>query len=96
MKVIIDIPDEFIAHYKQDKFSDSLQRVLNDIIQYRHEHSFTLSGRYEDETLLMLIDVFSNSEKAKSKKQMSARAYNKGYEDGLEYAENNPSIKPNY
>ena len=51
---------------------------------------------YWEETISMLIDAFSNSEKAKSKKQMCTSAYNKGYADGAEYAENNPSIRPNY
>lgn len=96
MKIEINIPDEFVSHYEQDSFTDSLGRVLFDIRSYRRSHKSTLSGRYEVETLLMLRDALSSSKKAVSKKQMCSRAYNKGYEDGVEYAEKNPPIRPNY
>lgn len=96
MKVVIDIPREFISHWKKDKFKDSLERVSADIAQYRLDHRYTLSGIYEEETISMLIEAFCNSEKTESKKQMCTRAYNKGYEDGVEYAEKNPPLRPNY
>lgn len=65
MKILIDIPKEFVSHYKKDKFKDSLERVLQDIKQYRYDHNFTLSGNYEEETIAMLVEAFSNSERDK-------------------------------
>lgn len=62
MKVVIDIPKEFVSHWKKDKFKDSLERVLQDIKQYRYDHNLILSGLYEEETLEMLTEAFSNSE----------------------------------
>ena len=93
MKLVIDIPKAFVIHYKQDKFRDSLERVLQDIKSYRHDHTFTLSGLYEEETIEMLIEALSNS---KIKKEMCVQAYNHGYCDGVEYAEQNSPIRPNY
>ena len=93
MKLVIDIPQAFVTHYKQDKFTDSLARVLHDIKTYRHNHMFTLSGLYEEETINMLIEAFCNS---KIKKVMCVQAYNHGFCDGVEYAEQNPPIRPNY
>ena len=56
MKLIIDIPEEFEEHFKQDRFKDSLERILEDC-----KHSAILSGRYEFETIEMLIKAFENS-----------------------------------
>ena len=93
MKLVIDIPQAFVTHYKQDKFKESLERVLYDINMYKNNHMFTLSGLYEEETIQMLIIAFRNS---KIKKEMCVKAYNQGYCDGMEYAEQNPPIRPNY
>ena len=93
MKLVIDIPKEFVSHWKQDKFKDSLERISADIAQYRNDHTVTLSGKYEEESLAMLIEAFCNS---KIKKQMCVEAYNHGYLDGVEDAEQNPPIRPNY
>lgn len=59
MKVVIDMPKEFESHFKNDKFKDSLERVIYDI-----EHDSTgdlLSGNYEVETLRMLRDALQIS-----------------------------------
>lgn len=53
MEIKIDIPEEFASEYKDDKFSDSLQRLKNDA------HSF--AGIYEKELIDMLIKAFKNS-----------------------------------
>lgn len=66
MKIVIDIPKEFVSHWKNDKFNGSLERVLQDIKQYRYDHNFMLSGLYDEETVEMLIDVLSKSENAQS------------------------------
>lgn len=68
MKLVIEIPKEFVSHYKADKFKDSLERISADIAQYRFDHRVTLSGNYEEETLSMLIEAFSNSEVKKDEK----------------------------
>lgn len=96
MKIEINIPDAFVSHYERDSFTDSLMRVIYDIRCYRRGHIVTLSGRYEEETLLMLREALCSSKKLKSIKQRCSKAYNKGYEDGVEYAEQNPPIRPNY
>ena len=66
MKLIIEIPKNFVSHWKKDKFKDSLERILADIAQYRFDHRVTMSGKYEEETLEMLIEAFNNSEKPTS------------------------------
>lgn len=53
MKLTIDIPEEFVSEYKDDKFSDSLQRLKNDV------HLCT--GNYEKEVVDMLIKAFRNA-----------------------------------
>lgn len=65
MKVVIDIPEAFVPHYKQDKFKDSLERISADIARYRLDHTVTLSGNYEEETITMIIEALSHSEKVK-------------------------------
>ena len=55
MKLIIDIPKEFEEHFKQDRFKDSLERILEDC-----KRSAILSGIYEFETIEMLIKAFEN------------------------------------
>lgn len=93
MKLVIDIPQAFVTHYKKDKFNESLGRVLQDIKTYRRDHTFTLSGVYEEETVEMLIVALC---KSKIKKEMCVKAYNQGFCDGVEYAEQNPPLRPNY
>lgn len=61
MKVIIDIPQEFIKHYENDKFIDSLSRVLHDAFGDKNYVEDGLSGLYEKETLEMLIEAFKVS-----------------------------------
>lgn len=55
MKIVIDIPDEFIQHFYDDRFKDSLERLSAD--------SHLLAGNYEKELCQMLIESF---DKAKS------------------------------
>ena len=62
MKLVIEIPKHFVSHWKADKFKDSLDRISANIAQYRIDHRVTLSGNYEEETIAMLIEAFSNSE----------------------------------
>ena len=57
MKLIIEIPKEFEAHFENDRFSDSLGRAYYDICGYA-----AISGKYERETILMLREALKNAE----------------------------------
>lgn len=50
----IEIPEEFIEHFGNDKFNDSLGRICYDI-------GSGVSGRYEWELVEMLADAFAKS-----------------------------------
>ena len=56
MKVIIDIPNDFIGDYIVDKFKDFFSRVYTDI------GCKGLCGNYEKEIAEMFIKAFENSE----------------------------------
>ena len=61
MKIKIEIPKEFEKHFNQDKFKDSLERIMADI-EYSLENGDCLcAGRYEYETIEMLKKAFENS-----------------------------------
>lgn len=68
MIICLDVPDSFVAHYKNDRFRDSLIRINYDIKEkiddYQKDKGIALSGIYEIELLEMLIDSFKNSKKA--------------------------------
>lgn len=63
MQIVIDIPKEFKSHFNNDRFNDSLGRVIFDIEQCnRHGSEYdALSGNYEIETLEMLKDSVENA-----------------------------------
>ena len=52
MKIVIEIPEAFEGHFKQDRFKDSLERLIED--------ANLLAGNYEIETAEMLIMAFAN------------------------------------
>jgi hypothetical protein len=54
MKIQIQIPKEFESHYNKDRFEESLHRLSAD--------AHLTAGRYEQETAVMLIHAFKNSE----------------------------------
>ena len=56
MKVIIDIPNDFIGDYIVDKFKDFFSRVYTDI------GCKGLCGNYEKEIAEMFIKAFEESE----------------------------------
>lgn len=63
--VRLNIPKEFIEHYNKDKFKESLERIIFDmsrLMKRQFSYNPGISGKYEIETLKMLIDVFSDSE----------------------------------
>ena len=53
MKIVLAIPDEFIQHFYNDRFKDSLERLKAD--------SHLLAGNYERELCQMLIKAFDGS-----------------------------------
>jgi hypothetical protein len=61
MKLIIDIPQEFEAHFNQDKFKDSIGRIAADVISQVYEEN-SISGNYEMELLNMLSEAFEKAE----------------------------------
>ena len=66
MRIEIEIPEEFEEHFKQDKFKDSLERIMADI-EYSLENGDCLcAGRYEYETIEMLEKALENSKTAYS------------------------------
>ena len=58
MRVTIDIPAEFEGHFAFDHFRDSLGRIACDLRTYEGE---PLSGRYEIETIEMLVDALQRA-----------------------------------
>ena len=64
MRIEIDIPKEFEEQFKQDKFKDSLERIMADIEHSLNNGDCLCAGRYEHETIEMLQKAFENSRKA--------------------------------
>ena len=61
MRIEIDIPKEFEEHFKQDKFKDSLERIMADIFHSLEIGNCLCAGRYEYETIEMLEKALENS-----------------------------------
>ena len=64
MKIEIDIPKEFEEHFKQDKFKDSLERIMADIFHSLEIGNCLCAGRYEYETIEMLEKALEDSKSA--------------------------------
>jgi len=70
-KLLLDIPDEFMKNYKNDKFNDAINRVKYDIKDYRETiKGYGLSGNYEDEVLDMFIEAFEKSKLIENEKEL--------------------------
>ena len=61
MRIEIDIPKEFEEHFNQDKFKDSLERIMADIEHSLENGDCLCAGRYEYETIEMLVKALENS-----------------------------------
>ncbi len=62
MELVIKIPEEFEFHFNDDRFKDSLDRIIYDIKQYdKNSGDEPLSGLYDFETLEMLKNVLENA-----------------------------------
>ena len=66
MRIEIDIPKEFEEHFKQDKFKDSLERIMADIWHSLEIGNCLCAGNYEYETIKMLEEALENSKLAYS------------------------------
>ena len=64
MRIQIEIPKEFENHFNQDKFKDSLERIMADIEHSLENGDCLCAGRYEYETVEMLEKAFENSRQA--------------------------------
>ena len=64
MKIEIEIPKEFEEHFKQDKFKDSLERIMVDIWHLLENKNCLCAGNYEYETIEMLVKALENSKTA--------------------------------
>ena len=64
MRIEIDIPKEFEEHFKQNKFKDSLERIMADIKHSLENGDCLCAGRYEYETIEMLMKALENSKTA--------------------------------
>jgi hypothetical protein len=57
MKLVIEIPEEFVEHFNNDRFEDSLMQVEVDI----ENRESMLSGLYEIELIAMLRNALNNA-----------------------------------
>ena len=64
MRIEIEIPKEFEEHFNQDKFKDSLERIMADIFHSLEIGNCLCAGRYEYETIEMLEKALENSKTA--------------------------------
>lgn len=58
MVIILEMPKEFNAHFNNDRFTDSLARIYEEI---KHAGYSGLCGNYERELIDMLIPAFQKS-----------------------------------
>ena len=64
MRIEIDIPKEFEEQFKQNKFKDSLERIMVDIWHLLETKNCLCAGNYEYETIEMLVKALENSKTA--------------------------------
>ena len=64
MRIEINIPEEFEEHFKQDKFKNSLERIMVDIWHSLESGNCLCAGNYEYETIEMLGKAFESSKSA--------------------------------
>ena len=64
MRIEIDIPKESEEHFKQDKFKDSLEKIMVDIWHLLENKNCLCANNYEYETIKMLEEALENSKTA--------------------------------
>lgn len=60
MTLFIDIPKEFVPHFEEDKFAESLERVKADIHYNLTTDNILSAGNYELELIEVLIKAFKD------------------------------------
>ena len=85
MRIEINIPKEFEEHFNQDKFKDSLERIMVDIFHSLENGDCLCAGRYEYETIEMLEKALEDSKLAYDVDKVVGEllALNKNYNDGI-------------
>ena len=66
MRIEIEIPKEFEEHFKQNKFKDSFEGIMEEIGRNLRSRYCSYAGRYEHETIEMLEKAFEDSKLAYS------------------------------
>ena len=56
MRIEIEIPKECEEHFKQDKFKDSLERIMADIKHSLENGDCLCSGRYEYGSIALTVE----------------------------------------
>ena len=64
MKIEIEIPKAFEEHFKQDKFKNSLEKIMVDIWNLLENKNCLCADNYEYETIKMLEKALENSKSA--------------------------------
>ena len=64
MKIELEIPKKFEEHFKQDKFKNSLEKIMVDIWNLLENKNCLCAGNYEYETIKMLEKAFEDSKSA--------------------------------
>ena len=80
MKLLIEIPDEFISDYSNNKFTDFFERVKADMN--------TLCGKYEREIANMFIRAFAESRESQAVKTNADRIRSMSDEELAEWLTN--------
>lgn len=89
MRIEIEIPKEFEEHFKQDKFEDSLERIMSDIEHSLKNGDCLCAGRYEYETIEMLEKAFENSKPAYDPDKVISQLGDYGNEE-MDYYQGTP------
>lgn len=63
MLLTIEIPRQFEEHFNNDRFEESFKRIEADI----NSNNYTLSGKYESETIEMLREAIKKGRVNKPK-----------------------------
>ena len=89
MRIEIEIPKKFEEHFNQDKFKDSLERIMADIWHYLEIGNCLCAGRYEYETIEMLEKAFEDSKSAYDVDEVISQLGDYGNEE-IDYYRNTP------
>ena len=89
MRIELNISKEFEEHFKQDKFKNSLERIMADIFHSLENGDCLCAGRYEYETIEMLAKALENSKLAYDVNEVISQLGDYGNEE-IDYYRNTP------